>query len=105
MISKDFKININHKNYNGSTIIHIAFKFGNIQIINLLLNIKNLNINEFDQDGYIVLHIASQQGHVEIVKELSKKKINMNILLSEKDHKLKGKYGDTVLHLMVIIKD
>jgi ankyrin repeat protein len=70
------KGSINELKHQGTNLIHIACKEGNLEIVKILIkykNVRNTIINQIDySNNETPLHIACFNGHIEIVKELFK---------------------------------
>lgn len=59
------------KNLNGETPMHVAAKFGQQNILLLLLHHDHgVNLNLVDMKGNTVLHLATRMGHLSCVKAL-----------------------------------
>ncbi|CAL8070273.1 unnamed protein product [Orchesella dallaii] len=79
------------KNNIGENVMHIACRFGRLNIVQKILKMEQNNsvINEGDGKGLTPLHIASMFGHVRVVQALIKKGA-----LLHRDHN-----GNTPAHL------
>ena len=67
--------------------LHKAANFGQIEIVQNLLELFPSNIDSFDQDGWAPLHLASFSGHVHVVELLIKMGANLNLgSLNEKGY-------------------
>ncbi|MDN5247658.1 MAG: ankyrin repeat domain-containing protein [Wolbachia endosymbiont of Tyrophagus putrescentiae] len=64
--------NVETKDSNGSTALHIAAKSGNLDITRFLLD-KGADFNAQDSLGFMPLHLAVEHGHLDIVKSLVEK--------------------------------
>jgi len=83
------KANLEAKNYNGETPLHLAAQWGHLNIVKALVRHK-ANIFAKDQQGSSAIHWAVRKGHQEVVEYL----ITQNSkLLTEHGHKSR-----TVLH-------
>ena len=84
---------MNHKEdkYYGFTALICASGNGHIDVVNLLLQQKNVNINQLTDDGNAALHYASFHGHTETVKLL--------LVHSDIDVNIKDNAGDTPLKI------
>ncbi|EAY18993.1 hypothetical protein TVAG_246710 [Trichomonas vaginalis G3] len=87
-------IDINEKDDDGQTALHIAASFKSKEIAELLIS-HCININEKDDDGETALHIAVLSNSKEIVELLISHGININ----EKDDD-----GQTALHIAASFK-
>ncbi|EAX98933.1 hypothetical protein TVAG_242980 [Trichomonas vaginalis G3] len=81
--------NINEKDKNGETALHIAVRHNSKEAAELLIS-HGANINEKDEYGETALHIAARHNSKEIAKLLISHGANIN----EKD-----KYGKIALHI------
>lgn len=90
---------INETDGNGRTVLHIAARVGNMDIVEYLLGIASIaaSFNAEDERGQTPLHLACENGHVDVVKRLlSDPSIGVNVrdkmrrtplhLASEKGH-------------------
>lgn len=79
---ENYKFNFN-QTYKGKSLLHVACKCENIDIVKLLVN-HNININQQNiwEDYYhqTALHIAVVNYNIDIIKILLQKKCNVNIL-------------------------
>lgn len=64
------KDNKNELDENGLGLIHWATDRNQLQILELLLNNKDININLQDSDGQTALHFASSCGHLDCIRLL-----------------------------------
>ncbi|OXU20402.1 hypothetical protein TSAR_008714 [Trichomalopsis sarcophagae] len=83
--------NINSKDENGNTLLHLAVKNDNIDVVKLLLN-KGALVNDKTESGRTALHIAVEWGREENIRLLLSKGAGVNS---------KDKDGRTPLHLVV----
>ena len=74
----------------GYTSLHIAVQFGHMEVVQRLLNAKNLEIDATDQQGMTALHIAISRGYENICRYLIDNRASINI---------STKQGHTCLHL------
>ncbi len=72
--------NLNIKNKNNKSAIHLAAEQANIKLVKVLLDTKKININETNSDGRTLLHDAVIHGEIEIVSELMRNFADVNIL-------------------------
>ncbi|KAL1492197.1 hypothetical protein ABEB36_012680 [Hypothenemus hampei] len=84
---KDANVNVTSKD--GSTLLHLAAKSGNCNMVQYLVA-KGANINIIDNHDNTVLHSAAQSGRLDVMQFLVNKE-NDNINATNKD-------GNTVLH-------
>lgn len=86
------------KNLDGETPMHVAGKFGQQNILLLLLHHdQGVNLNVVDMQGNSVLHLASRMGHLSCVKALlyfAEHKQLRALQVNGKNYA-----GDTSLHL------
>lgn len=68
-IADNCYININQRNKEGNTPLHIASQNGNIDAVSIL-SYREAHINILNSKGYSPLLIASANGHTEIVEML-----------------------------------
>ena len=61
---------INVRDENGRTALHIAAKGGYLETFKALLNQEGIKVNAEDKKGYTPLHIACKKGNLLVVKEL-----------------------------------
>ncbi len=67
--------------------LHKAANFGQIEIVQNLLDLFPSKIDSFDHDGWTPLHLASFSGHVHVVELLIQKGANLNLeSLNEKGY-------------------
>jgi ankyrin repeat protein len=79
------KEDINIKNINGNTCLHIASQFGNLQILKLLIE-NGSNFNLKNNYGFTCLHFACKYtNNLELIKYLIEIGCNMNEK-NEDDH-------------------
>ncbi len=74
----------------GCTPLHVAAQFGHIQVMERLLNMKNLDFDATDKQGMTALHLAISRGYEDICKYLIDNGASINIATKE---------GRTCLHL------
>ena len=79
---------VNIKDENGNTALHLASFCGHRQIVKMLLD-AGADVNYSEVDGYTALHYASYSGHRQIVKMLLDAGVDINI---------KDKKGRTALY-------
>ena len=63
------KIDINIKNMKNQTLLHMASKYGNLDIAKYLIS-NGTNIEEKDVNGETALHLACRYNHLQIVEYL-----------------------------------
>jgi len=83
--------NINEKDNDGYTPLHIACNKGNLDMVKLLIE-KGCNINEKNNNGNTPLHTACYKRHLDIVTLLIEKGCIVNI---------KSKGGETPLMFLL----
>ncbi|CQD07254.1 ankyrin repeat domain protein [Wolbachia endosymbiont wPip_Mol of Culex molestus] len=86
---------VNVKDNHGQTLLHIAAKSGNLNVMKCLVN-KGASTNTKDKYYNTPLHSAAYAGELDIVKYLIIKNNNINA---------KGEYGRTPLHIAAINGD
>lgn len=62
--------NINMPAGNGETVLHVAARMGNIDVVEYLLSTSRIAVNAQDEKGRTALHLACEKGHVDVVKDL-----------------------------------
>ena len=72
------KVDINFKDRNEATALHIAVENGHTDIVKLLIR-KGIDVDHKDRNEATALHIAVENNHVSIIKALGKAKANANI--------------------------
>lgn len=65
------KTDINGKNLDGNTPLHIACKRGDEDIVNILVNVKGISLKAQDNNGKTPTMIAQEAGHQDIVALLT----------------------------------
>src|SRR3990167_1321687 len=66
----DSKANVNDRDENSQTGLHVAAQLGKLDIIQLFLQRKKLDINAQDEHGWTALHWAANKGKSEICQVL-----------------------------------
>ena len=61
---------IDNKNEDEQTPLHIAAKNGKLKILKYILSKDRYSVNDEDFESQNALHLASQEGHDDIVMEL-----------------------------------
>lgn len=84
-------VNVNAKNKDGQTALHIAASKDFIEFVHLLLDNELVQTRLSDIKGRMPIHVAAENGHVDIV-QLFFEKVHMPI-------NVRTDYGSTVLHL------
>lgn len=79
---------LNQKGDEGNTLLHIAAKHGQFDIVKVLLE-KGANVLITNSNSYLPLFFAAQKGYLDIAQELIKKGSPVNA---------KGEYGRTAIH-------
>ena len=83
--------NIELKNANGETALHIAACYGQEQIAKLLVEYYgDVHVNETKTDGWSPLMIAAKNGHLDVAGLLMRRKARVD---------LKNQDGETALHI------
>ena len=88
ILVKTKEININEKNNDGDTALHLASRFHLKEIIQILVEAKEINLNQKNNDGMNALQMANFDGDKEMVALLTKlinKKIERTLYNSELD--------------------
>lgn len=62
--------NINMPTDNGETVLHIAARADNIDVVQYLLSTSRIAVNAQDKRGRTALHLACEKGHDDVVKSL-----------------------------------
>ena len=71
-------IDVNQKGWDGGTALHRASGFGRNDVVNLIIQQKNVKINQQNSNGWTALHLASWNGLTEIVKSLLNHILQLN---------------------------
>ena len=85
------QINVNARDNNGNTILHLFAENENIEMAKYLIEEKEMDVNEKNKDEDTVLHIFTKRGNIEMAKYLIEEK--------EMDVNEKNKDGDTILRI------
>ena len=88
VITSTCECNINVRDHNGDTPLHIAIKSGLTNIVQTLVQ-AGADINLVDDKGYPPLHIAAADGNMELVSLLIESGVNVDF---------KDDHGNTPLH-------
>jgi len=86
---------VNEKDKDGSTALHRAAKAGDLEKVQILINLHNADVNIPDKDNITALHFAAADsaGYTEVVKLLLKTHVDWNV-------KMGGSWdGRTPLHV------
>ncbi|OHS93014.1 hypothetical protein TRFO_40664 [Tritrichomonas foetus] len=70
LLAKQSLIDINAKNQDGTTALHIACRDGKTEIVEFLIKQEFIDINMKDKDGSTPLHLACEFDHIDEVKIL-----------------------------------
>ncbi|VDN17895.1 unnamed protein product [Gongylonema pulchrum] len=70
---------ITHVNANGDTLMHVACRSDNTDMLQLLVNFGGIDVNAVNEVGWTALHEASSKGNVAALKILHRLKANPNI--------------------------
>lgn len=62
--------NVNIPTANGETVLHIASRAGDIEIVRYLLSIPGIDLNVQNENGSSPLHLACENGHIGTVQSL-----------------------------------
>ena len=62
--------NVESKEIPGETLLHVASRNNNAEIIDLLVNYGAWDVNARDAEGFTPLHIAAIHGNMQVVKKL-----------------------------------
>lgn len=57
----------------GQTPLHQASELGYLDVVELLLDQKEIHVDAEDEDGWTALHLASLKGHANVAKKLFEK--------------------------------
>ena len=74
------KVNINHQNINGDTPLHIACKFGNRKIVDILLESNFIKLDVLNNELSSPLHIAAIRKYNKITELLLNKGASFKII-------------------------
>ena len=97
----------NHKDSNGSTLLHKAIEQGDTEIVKKLINL-NANVNAEDNDGITPLMTAASFGYNDIIQILIKSgtDINHKSLSGDSAVSLAMKKGfHSTVALLVVVAD
>ena len=73
LLLNDLRTQVNHVNFFRQTALHIACFYGDIKVVQALLQHPNIISNLTDIDGKTPLDIARAKGNSSIVELLEKK--------------------------------
>jgi len=74
-------IDVNAKDSDGRTALHIAARLNQVAVAKALLADARVNLNAQGNDGNSPLLIAAREGHVEVVRELlSKRSVEVHLM-------------------------
>ncbi len=71
-------IDVNHKNQNLQTFLHLIISENRIESVKCLLK-NNIDYNAIDSQGKTALMLSCQHGYLDAIKELLKKSVNVDI--------------------------
>ncbi|GBM99863.1 hypothetical protein AVEN_204390-1 [Araneus ventricosus] len=74
-------LDIDSKDRNDQTVLYIAAKFDNIQVVRYLVKQTHMSLDTMDANGKTPLHVAAENHSNEVVKYIS----NLSISAREKD--------------------
>ena len=100
---KQATIDINARNFDGSTVLHVVLKEGKIETLDFLLRQEFININIKDNLGKTPLHIACENGNVEEAKMLLEQK-NIDTKLIDNDGNTAEDLAPTEIKRFFIMK-
>ncbi|CAB3981509.1 histone-lysine N-methyltransferase EHMT2-like isoform X4, partial [Paramuricea clavata] len=83
LISQD--VNLNLKDSQGMTVLHVAAQKSNLEIINLLMDTRKMSVNEQDSGGWTALMWTAEGKRTDVAKCLLKWGADVNILDSEQN--------------------
>ena len=69
LISLD-KIELNAKDSNDRTVLHLACKSGNKELVEHLISLNKLDVKAKDKDKTSILHYGCQSGSLQLVKSV-----------------------------------
>lgn len=88
---QDPRVDVNAKNRNGKTVLHLAAREGDVESVRVLLQDPRIEVNARDNDGYTVLIQSACYSAVEVIRELLKdQRVEVNA---------SNNNGNTALHL------
>uniref|UniRef100_A0AC34RFQ2 EGF-like domain-containing protein n=1 Tax=Panagrolaimus sp. JU765 TaxID=591449 RepID=A0AC34RFQ2_9BILA len=81
-ILKNFKIDVNYLYNNKETILQKAVRVGNLEVIKILVNQKNIDLHKCGSspEDLMPMHLATQFSHMEVFKLLHQKTGNANCI-------------------------
>lgn len=79
------KLDINHQNINGDTPLHIACKFGNRKIVELLLESNSIKLDILNKELFTPLYIAAIRKYKKITELLLLKGASFKIIKTGKN--------------------
>ena len=85
-------VDVNTKNQDGATLLHLAVQNLHISIAEILLS-KGANVSVHDEYGITPLHVAAQTGQLSVVKRLMSMGANANV---------KNKKGESPIQLAAL---
>ena len=88
-------VDVNIPNSSGYSALHISFRKGQMNIIDMILNgAANLDLNQVDSEGHdTVLHLAIKAEWKELIEKLIVKGADINV---------RNKFGNTPVHLAAL---
>ncbi|CAL1285638.1 unnamed protein product [Larinioides sclopetarius] len=78
----DKGLDINSKDLNGQTILHVAAKFNGIQVIRYMVEQKRMSLDMSDANGKTPFHVAAENHSNEVLEYIS----NLGICRRMKDY-------------------
>jgi ankyrin repeat protein len=90
MSSPNQGVEINARDSEGKTVLHVAAQSGHVEIVDALLQ-RNIDVNALDDHQWTPLHLAAHEGQLDVIQLLLEKGADF---LAKNRH-------DTVLHQAV----
>ncbi|ACE06220.1 hypothetical protein Aasi_0849 [Candidatus Amoebophilus asiaticus 5a2] len=78
LLTQETNINVNERDKNGMSTVHLTSGMGNIEILKLLLEYK-ADVNTKNINGCSPLYLAIQEEYIAIINLLLKHKANVNL--------------------------
>lgn len=93
-------VELNSLDENGLGLIHWASDRGNLDILKIILNAKDININLQDSEGQTALFYSSSCGHKSCVRLLLEHGANKEILDNEESSCIDVAYDDEIKKIL-----